>query len=207
MPKIHHPRILLVLLLVVGLIGGTVAVVANQQDSDVKAMPLPIPTPGPLDEAAKQAAVDIVRQSGVVERIAGNQPWIASYFFRSAIAGTTNGVGFNASWEQPVESSGPWSSVRCRGTRVFSSSSVWANVTRLKIDVDVEHREVVGLSVRYKRPVPGETPPLNAVHVSGAGPDYQGTVRDLETRQVIFSGLAKAAPDDVRVCPRGKEDD
>ena len=66
MPKIHHPRILLVLLLVVGLIGGTVAVVANQQDSDVKAMPLPIPTPGPLDEAAKQAAVDIVRQSGVV---------------------------------------------------------------------------------------------------------------------------------------------
>ena len=207
MPKIHHPRILLALLLVMGLIGGTVAVLANQQNSDGKTVSLPIPTPLPLDEAAKQAAVDIVRQSGAVERIAGNQSWTPSYFFRSAIAGTTNGVGFNASWEQPVESSGPWSLVRCRGTRVFSSSNVWADVTRLKIDVDLERREVVGLSVRFMRPVPGETPPLNAVHVSGAGPDYQGTVRDLETRQVIFSGLAKAAPDDGRVCPPGKEDD
>ena len=79
--------------------------------------------------------------------------------------------------------------MKCQGTRVFSSSNVWANVTRLKVDVDVEHREVVGLSVRFERPVPGETPPLNAVHISGAGPDYQGTVRDLETRQLIFSGI------------------
>ena len=207
MLRIHHPRILLALLLVMGLIGGTVAIIANDQDPYGAPVSLPIPTPLPLDEAEKQDAVDIVRQSGIVERIAGNQPWTDSYFFRSAIAGTANGVGFIASWEQPVESSGPWSLVRCRGTRAFSSSNAWANVTRLKIDVDVELREVVGLSVRFKRPVPGETPPLNAVHVSGAGPDYQGTVRDLETREVIFSGLAKAAPDDVRICPPGKEDD
>lgn len=207
MLRIHHPRILMALLLVMGLIGGTVAVIVNDQDPYGAPVSLPIPTQLPLDEAAKQAAVDIVRQSGAVERIAGNQSWTASYFFRSAIAGTTNGVGFIASWEQPVESSGPWSLVRCRGTRAFSSSNAWANVTRLKIDVDVELREVVGLSVRFKRPVPGETPPLNAVHVSGPGPDYQGAVRDLETRQVIFSGLATDAPDDVRVCPPGKEDD
>ena len=68
MPKIHHPRILLALLMVIGLIGGTVAVFATQQD----AQPLPIPTPLPLGEADEQAAVAVLRESGVVDRIAGS---------------------------------------------------------------------------------------------------------------------------------------
>ena len=89
MLRIHHPRILLALLLVMGLIGGTVAVIANDQDPYGAPVSLPIPTPLPLDEAEKQDAIAVLRQSGVVDQVAGAQPWTASDFYRRPIGRIT----------------------------------------------------------------------------------------------------------------------
>lgn len=103
-----------------------------------------VPTPTPIAESAKQIAVDIVRDAGVIEQIAGDQPWTASRFFRRSIAGTTDGgMKFDANWDQPVESSGPWQTLNCRDSVTFAFSSTWANITRVHVYVDVEHREAL----------------------------------------------------------------
>ena len=206
MPKIHHPRILLALLLVMGLIGGTVAVLANQQDSDGKTVSLPIPTPLPLDEADKQAAVAVLRDSGVVDRIAGPQVWTASDFYQRRV-GQTFGVYFIATWEQPVEYSGPWRTLECRGTLVIEPLGTWTGTTQLSIVVDVENAEVVHYAaygpprVNPSQEAPQRPRPTN---LRDASPEDQITVYDAESRKVIYEGLGKDAP---QGCPRGKEDD
>ena len=206
MPMIHHPRILLALLLVIGLIGGTVAILANQQDSDGRPVPLPIPTPGPLVEADKQAAVDIVRQSGVVERIADNQSWSASDFYRRPVG--QGRIYFIATWEQPVEYAGPWlDGDNCQGTRAIEFSSTWTGITQLNIIVHVENAEVV----HYTPHEPGRVNPSqeapqrpNPKRASGLDPEDPVTVYDLESQRVIYEGPMKDAPQE---CPPGKESD
>ena len=194
------------LLLVIGLIGGTVAVVANQQDSHGKTVPLPIPTPLPLDEADKQAAAAVLRQSGVVDRVAGPQAWTASDFYQRRV-GQTIGVYFVATWEQPVEYSGPWRILKCRGTRVVEPPGTWTGITQLSIVVDVENAEVVHY-VPYapRRVLPYQEAPQrpNPIRVGDAGPDDQVTVYDSESRKVIYEGPGKDGPQE---CPPGKEDD
>ncbi len=207
MPKIHHPRVLLALLLVIGVIGGTVAVLASQQDQYGRPVSLPIPTPSPLDDDAKQDAADIVRQSGSVDSIAGNQPWTASDFYQRPV-GQTTGVYFIATWEQPVEYSGPWlDGDNCQGTRALEFSSTWTSITQLGIIVDVAQAEVV----HYMPYDPGRTNPYqeapqrpNPISVGDSDPDDQVTVYNLESRKVIYEGPGRGAPLE---CPPGKESD
>ena len=206
MPKIQHPRILFALLLVVGLIGGTVAVIANQQDSGVKTVPLPVPTPLPLDEAGKQAAVAVLRDSEVVDRIAGPQVWTASDFYQRRV-GQAIGVYFIATWEQPVEYSGPWRTLECQGTLVVEPLGTWTGTTQLSIVVDVENAEVVHyFPYGPPRVNPYQEAPQrpNPISVDDAGPEDQITVYDAESRRVIYEGPGKDGPQE---CPPGKEDD
>ena len=199
MPKIHHPRILLALLMVIGLIGGTVAVFATQQD----AQPLPIPPPLPLGEADEQAAVAVLRESGVVDRIAGSQAWSASDFYRRP-----SGVYLMATWEQPVAYSGPWlDGDNCQGTRALEFSSTWTGITQLAIIVDVENAAVVHYVPHGpRRANPAQEAPQrpNPIKGSDARPEDQVKVHDLESRTVIYEGPGKDAPQE---CPSGKEDD
>ena len=178
--------------------------------SDVESPPNSVATQetqGSLDEADKQAAVDILQQSGVVDRIAGPQAWTASDFYRRPV-GLTTGVYFVATWEQSVEYSGPWlDGDNCQGTRSLEFSSTWTGITQLGIIVDVENAEAVHY-VPYapRRVLPYQEAPQrpNPIGVGDAGPEDQVTVYDLESRKVIYEGPGKDAPQE---CPPGKEND
>ena len=187
----------------------TVCLLLPTACSDVGPSPTSTATresPGPLDEARKQAAVDIVRQSGVVERIAGPQTWTASDFYQRPV-GQTTGVYFVATWEQPVDYSGPWRILRCQGTRVVEPLGTWTGITQLSIVVDVENAEVVHYAaygpprVNPYQEAPQRPRPTN---VGDASPEDQITVYDAESRKVIYEGPGKDGPQE---CPRGKEDD
>ena len=211
MPKIHHPRILLALLLVMGLIGGTVAVIANDQDPYGAPVSLPIPTPLPLDEAEKQDAIAVLRQSGVVGQVAGAQPWTASDFYRRPI-GDTTGVYLIATWEQPVEYSGPWRVAMCQGTRAVELPGTWTGITQLAVTVDIENTEVVYyIPYDVPRANPYQEAPQrpNPISVGHAGPEDQVTVYDLESRKVIHEGPGEDEPqptDPINVDEEGSED-
>jgi hypothetical protein len=171
----------------------------------VKDAPSNVQACPPLAVSDNQAAVEIARQSGVIDRIAQGQPWTPSRFFRSPIAGTSNGVVFNVTWEHGVESDGPWTLVRCQGTRMVSLADTWASIRQLRVHVDVERREVVAVGVESAtRDIPGETEPPPPTHVAEVGPDHPIKVYDLESRRVIFEGAVKDAPLE---CPPGKHDD
>ena len=164
-------------------------------------------TQGSLDEADKQAAVDILQQSGVVDRIAGPQAWTASDFYRRPV-GLTTGVYFVATWEQPIEYSGPWlDGDNCQGTRSLEFSSTWTGITQLGIIVDVENAEAVHY-VPYapRRVLPYQEAPQrpNPIGAGDAGPEDQVTVYELESRKVIYEGPGKDAPQE---CSPGKEND
>ena len=178
--------------------------------SDVESPPNSVATQetqGSLDEADKQAAVDILQQSGVVDRIAGPQVWTASDFYQRRV-GQTIGVYLIATWEQPVEYSGPWlDGDNCQGTRALEFSSTWTGTTQLSIIVDVGQAEVV----HYMPYDPGRTNPSqeapqrpNPISVGGADPDGQVTVYNLKSRKVIYEGPGRGAPQE---CPPGKEND
>ena len=164
-------------------------------------------SPGPLDEADRQAAVDIARQSGLVERIAAPQAWSASDFYERPV-GQSIGIYLIVTWERPVEYAGPWrDGDNCRGTRALEFSSTWTGITQLAIIVDVENAEVV----HYTPYDPGRTNPYqeapqrpNPISVGGPDPDDQVTVYNLESRKVIYEGQGRSAPLE---CPSDKEND
>lgn len=102
-----------------------------------------------LTVAEQQDAADILRASGIVERINGGQDWEPDLrVLRRATALTgTKGIIVEVSWETPWDSAGPWALVHCRGTRKVVHSQGWSQITRLKTWVDVEARSVVGYGV------------------------------------------------------------
>lgn len=97
----------------------------------------------------QQDAADILRASGIVERINGGQDWEPDFrVLRRATALTsTKGIIVEVTWETSWDSAGPWALVHCRGTRKVVHSQSWSQVTRLKTWVDVEARSVVGYGV------------------------------------------------------------
>ena len=125
--KIHHPRILVVLLLMIAALSSSAILLANQGE-ELPTKSLSIPT-GPitttLSKEDREDAIRIVKTSGVVESINGNQNWEADLVLSTKIAGT-EGVRLEALWSEPVESSGPWSLMHCRGTL-----KTWECVTSL----------------------------------------------------------------------------
>ena len=77
----------------------------------------------PLTMQEKEGAVRIVQVSGIVERINGGQGWMATRVYRTIIAGR-DGIQFDAIWDEPVDSAGPWTLLPCTGTlRVESSGA------------------------------------------------------------------------------------
>lgn len=161
----------------------------------------------PLSETQNEEAVEIAREAGLIDQIAGDQPWTASDFFRIDITSSSNAIVFNASWDNPVESSGPWRNVNCRGSRVFESFITWADVHMLRVIVDLDGRQVVGTGVRgapasgtslYPDPVPID---------SFDDPEAVINVYDLESGQALYEGNLGGIPEDLMICPPGFEDD
>ena len=142
--KVHHPRLLImVLLLVVGVTSASVLMARSQPEPPV----FPdVPVNSPLSADEEEKAVEIARESGIVKSINGDQDWEAKNTYRTKIEGTES-VIFVAEWDDPVESSGPWSLVRCKGSRKLVVESEISNITLLAVYVDMEAESVAGWSV------------------------------------------------------------
>ena len=87
--KIHHPRILVALLLVIGAVASAAILLADQRE-EVPTNSLSIPTAPistTLSKQDQEDAISIVKTSGVVESINGGQGWEPELVSRTKIAG------------------------------------------------------------------------------------------------------------------------
>ena len=195
--KIHHPRILVVLLLMIAALSSSAILLANQGE-ELPTKSLSIPT-GPitttLSKEDREDAIRIVKTSGVVESINGNQNWEADLVLSTKIAGT-EGVRLEALWSEPVESSGPWSLMHCRGTLKTFTRERWSQVKRLVVFVDMEAESVAGFGVTsQKEDVPQPIYDMDT--------DETVKLYDVETGDIIYEGSPSDAPAKDELCAEG----
>ena len=153
--------------------------------------------PVDMTEQEQEDVVNIVRASGVVERINGGQEWGPGRLAWSSLAGTTAG-GLDVVWREPVDSSGPWSLIHCSGTIKVSSVENWRKITRLILwVVDMEAKVVAGFGVMSrKEDVP--QPVLEPLE-----PDRKVNVYDVETGDIIYEGSRYNMPPLQAICAEG----
>ncbi len=200
--KIHHPRVLLVLLMM--------AIIATPllgceppsatQEVSLQATPtirptLPMPTMAPYQ---KEAAAETVRYFGVVERINGDQDWDTGLIERTDLAGAL-GVPLQVMWSDPVDSSGPWFLIHCKGRRKSLSTESWTGITMMEVTVDMFDASVAG----YRA--------LDGIKVSPSvggsdSPQLPAVIWDVETGTILFENILGILPSDEEVCPPGMTD-
>ena len=196
--KVHHPRILIVLLLMIGALSSTAIILAQQEEElPTRVLPLPTaPTPPPLSEQDREDAVAIVKRSGVVESINQGQDWEPENIYRAKIKGT-EGILLEPKWSRPVESSGPWSVLHCSGTIKAFTTESWSQVTRLVVWVDMEHRSVAGFGVTSEP----EDEPRPILDPPDAGESLK--LYDQETGEILYDGTGSDAPNESEICEEG----
>ena len=140
--------------------------------------------------------MNIVRVSGVVERINGGQEWEPGQISRADLAGAL-GVSVEAVWREPVENSGPWHVIHCEGTRRSVVPESWSQITRIKVIVRLEHpSHVAGYTV-----VKGSGEGSAVLEVSE--PPVPPKIYDVETGEVLFRSTSGVSPTEDEVCPPG----
>ncbi len=201
--KIQHPRILIVLLLVIAAAASATILLANESEDDefpTKSLPIPaapIVTPTPLPEQYKEEALNIVKESGVVEDINGGQDWEVTGIFRAELAGS-EGVSIHVAWSEPVESTGPWSIIHCSGTLRSVTTDPWSQVKLLRVKVDMKAKSVVGVGV-WASVLPDVQQPVMGTPDPGAMlKEY-----DVETGEIVYEGLYSDAPQLEDSCAEG----
>ena len=152
-----------------------------------------------LTDRQKQEAEEIIRASGIVELVNGGQGWDADWrTLRSAnsIPGT-KGVTVEVFCERPVDGSGPWSLVKCRGTRKISHNQKWSHVSRLVTWVDLEAKSVVGYGVTSE---PEDDPAAKM-----GSPNLLGIARlyDVQTGKRLTTAPVALVPPEPLACPPG----
>ena len=203
--KIHHPKLLVVvLLLIIGLTSTAVLLAGCQGNSSSEPPVFPeMPINAQLTEPDKQEAVDIARNSGIVRDINGDQDWEATEIYRHKIEGAEE-IRIIAKWETPVMSDGPWELVRCQGSRKLAVSSQVSNITLLAVYVDMGTREVVGYGVSTPDDEePGLRGNVNPVFSPRDG-DAIVQVYDYKSGEKVYDGKRENMG---RICPFGKSDD
>ena len=106
-------------------------------------------SPPPITKAQKQSAVDLVRESGTVERINSGQAWDITEVTDTP---RTRTVHVYVEWDGPVESNGPWLTNgaskwlgrSCRNVRSRFHLPI-SNVRFLRLSVSLEGMEIVRL--------------------------------------------------------------
>ena len=203
--RIHHPRLLAALLLIIAGVAAAAVILAggfeetHQQERFLNYPPL-APQP-PLTRGEQQDVVNIAKVSGTVERINGGQTWTASSIFRTKIDGT-EAIAFLATWEKPVESSGPWPVVRCQGSRKVVTTHQVRNITRLTVFVDMESRNVTAYSVFGPRRDEPDVPKPTVIPLDN---DVSIKAYDFATGEIVHDGPFGKLPKNL--CPPGREDD
>ncbi len=184
--KIHYPRILLALLMMIGAITAT-AVLSAEQGREPEAHPVLLtkaPTKPPLAEVQKVEAVEIVRKSGIVEKFNGNQAWIPVRLGRANLPHSW-GVAFEAEWEEPADHSGPWSILQCSYTRRVAGKVDWNGFTVLALTVDTTNEAVVGYAAMDDSKDEA-TPVMGTAHL-----DAVVKVYDMESGELLIEERAR----------------
>ena len=150
-----------------------------------------------LTDLQKQEAEGIIRASELVELVNGGQGWDADWrtLRRATSIPGANGVTVDVFWAIPVEGSGPWSLVKCRGTRNISHKQKWSHITRLVTWVDLDARSVVGYGVTSD----SEDDP----EAKMGTPSFFGLVRlhDVQTGKRLITGPMVLIPPEPVACP------
>ncbi len=198
--KIHNPRILVVLLLMIGALATSAILLANQEDDEFPTKSLSIPTApiaNSISDQYQKEAINVVKDSGVVETINGDQEWKATRVLPTKLAGT-EAVAVNVTWSNPVESTGPWSVLHCSNTLKAFTTAPWRQVKRLEVTVNMKTRSVVGLAVISEKE---EDVPLPVMESLDA--DDKVKLLDVKTGDIVYEGPVSGAPRLEEVCAEG----
>ena len=166
--------------------------------------------PPTITEAQKRHAVDLVRESGAVERIKGGQAWDITEV--RDLPGIRT-VQVYVEWDKPVESNGPWLTsgapkwlgrncvnVRSRFHRPIS------NVRFLRLSVSLESMEIARVwptpPPQLIEQYPGDQPEVGPVNFLGRTEIYNEKAgRSVYRGPMILAAFVPGA------CPRGERYD
>ena len=164
----------------------------------------------PITESQKQSAVDLVRESGVVERISGGQDWDITEV--RDLPGIRS-VYVYVQWDEPVESNGPWLTNgapkwlgrQCRNVRSRFHLSI-SNVRFLRLSVSLESMEIVRLWPHSPPQLidqyPGDRPEVGLGNFLGRYEIYNEQAgRSVYRGPMILSAFVPGT------CPRGERYD
>ncbi len=197
----HHSKLLAVVLPAIASVIAVGLLFACGGD-DKESTVTPIPVTGTLSTVSDEElmeALRVAKASGVIEKINDGQGWTHSYVTRKKFDGV-EAVRFKASWENPVENSGPWTLFHCQGTRKMTAYAQWTNITRLVVTVDIENDELIAYS-----PI-GDTVGNSPVLEVGSHGGKDARVYDSASGDLVFEGT-KDELSDFKMCPPGKEEE
>ena len=154
------------------------------------------PRPEP---AASSSAIEIVRESGVVEAINGGQEWVVDTNIsppRTPLHGRA-GTALEIVWATPVESSGPWSAIRCNGSRKYVHKQRFSDINRLVVYVDLDAEVVVGYRESPNK-TDGRRPVVGAFNAFGLA-----HANDVQSGDYLISGPQIMLGYPPLLCPPG----
>lgn len=121
-----------------------------------------------------QAGAEILRASGIVERINGGQEW-ESVHHLSGYTGQrgTRRLTVEAKWAVPVAHSGPWSWTACDEPRKVVTHQRYSNITLLEAWIDLDEGRILEYGPSAwgdddEQPVYGGVNPIGLVRVYDA---------------------------------------
>lgn len=212
--QIHHPRILILVLLVVGVLTTVAITVADLDRPVIETQSFSLPSPStmlPPTDAEVAQAVSITRESGWVEAIAGKQGWglIGPDYMGQpkwiSIPGSDEyGIRFTALLENPVESDGPWHMTQCQVTRLREGYTTFRNILAINVIVDMSNRKPIVRSVLA--PFHGDQEYMNPEVVSVPPGKETKIIRNTGTGDVLYNGTHEDMPNNIKECPPDLED-
>ena len=204
--QVHHPKLLAIFLLVIAAVTTVgILLASGGDDKEITFTLIPVENP-PLmvsDEELVEA-LRVARASGVIEEINGGQEWTHDLVTFRNFDGV-EAVRFKASWENPVESSGPWTLFHCQGTRKMTAYAQWTNITRLVVTVDIENDELIAYT-----PI-GDDAGNSPVLEVGSHGGKDAKVYDSASGDIVFEGtkdeLSGFKLFGFKLCAPGKKDE
>ena len=212
--QIHHPRLLILTLLIISSLTTAGVIVANWDKPVLETQAFSIPVPADLEpptEAEVNDAVAITRDAGWVSAVAGDQEWTllntewgGQPKWISIPGNTQLGIRFTAAWEDPVESDGPWYRTQCQVTRLRKGYTTFSNIHAITVIVDMDQRTPLTRSVAA--PFDGSKDSWNPELVGVPPSKNTKTIRNTTSRGVLYEGSYDDMPGQFKGCPPGNED-
>ena len=198
-PRVIEPLLLVMVAIITTQLLGCEPPPATQevrpQASPTIRPTLPMGTISPYD---KKRAASIVGAYGVVERINGGQDWDTGLIAFADLAGGL-GVSVQVEWSDPVDSSGPWFVIHCKGRRKSLSTESRTGITQMEVTINR-----LGPSVAGYMALDG-----SKVNQSVDGSDahqFPALIWDVETGEILFENILGTPPSDEEICPPGMTD-